>query len=120
MTAIASDPIHLGTHPAAWNRVAIDQGGVRSDDAVINRTRAVTLSGGGRAIGRDDLDLRVSLWSWNTLMDGVRLLGVVWSLPVAVLVVGTPVALAILFCSGSRDSRSARSERKESTNLVVV
>ncbi len=97
MTAIASDPIHLGTHPAAWNRVAIDQGGVRSDDAVINRTRAVTLSGGVRAIGRDDLDLSVSRWSWNTLMDGVRLLGVVWSLPVAVLVVGTPVALAIAF-----------------------
>ena len=70
---------------------------MRSDDAVINRTRAVTLSGGVRAIGRDDLDLSVSRWSWNTLMDGVRLLGVVWSLPVAVLVVGTPVALAIAF-----------------------
>jgi hypothetical protein len=97
MTAIASDPIHLGTHPAAWNRLAIDQGGVRSDVAVINRTRAVTLSGGVRAIGRDDLDVSFSLWSWSTLMDGVILLGVVWSLPVAMLVVGTPVALAIVF-----------------------
>jgi hypothetical protein len=97
MTAIASDPIHLGTHPAAWNRVAIDQGGVRSDDAVINRTRAVTLSGRVRAIGRDDLDVSFSLWSWSTLMDGLMLLGIVWSIPVAVLVVGTPVALAIVF-----------------------
>ena len=70
MAAIASDPIHLGTHPATWNRVAIDQGGVR-DYAVVNRTRAVTLTGGVRAIGRDDLDVSVSLWSWSTLMDGV-------------------------------------------------
>jgi hypothetical protein len=97
MIAIASHPIHLGTHPAAWNRVAIDPGGVRSDDAVVNRTRAATLSGGVRAIGRDDLDGSVSLWSWSTLLDGVLLLGVLWSLPVAVLVVGTPVALAIAF-----------------------
>lgn len=96
MAAIASDPIHLGTHPATWNRVAIDQGGVR-DYAVVNRTRAVTLTGGVRAIGRDDLDVSVSLWSWSTLMDGVMLLGVVWSLPVAVLVVGTPIALVIVF-----------------------
>jgi hypothetical protein len=97
MTAIASDPIHLGTHPAAWNRAAIDQGGVRSDDAVINRTRAVMLNGRVRTIGRDDLDVTLSAWSWTTLMDGVMLLGVVWSIPVAVLVVGTPVALAIAF-----------------------
>jgi hypothetical protein len=97
MTAIASDPIHLGTHPAAWKRVAIDQGGVRSDDAVITRTRAVTPSGRVRAISRDDLDVRFSLWSWSTLLDGVMLLGVVWSLPVAILVVGTPVALTIAF-----------------------
>jgi len=97
MTAIASDPIHLGTHPVAWNRVAIDQGGVRNDDAVINRTRAVTLSGGVRAISRDDLDVSSSLWSWIALIDGVLLLGVVWSLPVAVLIVGAPVALAIAF-----------------------
>ena len=97
MTAIASDPIHLGPHPTAWHRVAIDQGGVRSDDAVINRSRAVTLSGPVRAIGRDDLDVSLSLWSWSTLLDGVLLLGVVWSLPIAVLAVGTPVALAIVF-----------------------
>jgi hypothetical protein len=95
MTAIASDPIHLGAHPAAWNRVAIDQGGGRGDDAVLNRTRAVTLSGRVRAISRDQPVF--SLWSWSTLMDGVMLLGVVWSLPVAVLVVGTPVALGVAF-----------------------
>ena len=97
MTARASAPIHLGTHPAAWDRVAIDQGKAHSDDAVINRTRAVTPSGRVRAIGRDDLDVSVSLWSWSTLLDGVMLLGVVWSVPVAILVVGTPVALAIAF-----------------------
>jgi hypothetical protein len=72
MTATASEPIHLGTYPAAWNRV--------------------------RARGRDeDLDVSSSMWSWTTLMDGVMLLGVVWSIPIAVLVVGTPVALAIAF-----------------------
>lgn len=95
MTAIASDPIHLGTHPAAWNRVAIDQGGVRSVDAIIHRTPAATLSGRVRATSREDLDVSFSLWSWTTVMDGVILLGAVWSIPVAVLVVGTPVALAI-------------------------
>jgi hypothetical protein len=96
MIATASEPIHLGTHPAARNPVAIDQAGV-PDDAVVNRTRAVTPSGGMRAIARDDLDISFSLWSWSRLMDGVMLLGVVWSLPLAALVVGTPVALAIIF-----------------------
>lgn len=95
MTAIASEPIHLGTYPAAWNRVAVHEDGVRSD-AVVSRTAAVTPSGRVRAIGRDeDVDVSSSMWSWTTLMDGVMLLGVVWSIPVAVLVVGAPVALAI-------------------------
>jgi hypothetical protein len=96
MTAIASDPIHLGTHPAAWNRVVLHQDRVRSD-AAVSRT-PVTLSRRVGVIGRDDdLDVSFSAWSWTTLMDGVMLLGVVWSIPVAVLVVGTPVALAIAF-----------------------
>jgi hypothetical protein len=96
MTAIASEPIHLGTHPAAWNRVAIYQDGMRSDDGVVSRTPTDTLSGRVRAIGTDeDLDVNFSLWSWTTVKDAVILLGVVWSIPVAVLVVGTPVALAI-------------------------
>jgi hypothetical protein len=96
MTAIAPEPVHLGTYPAAWNRVAIHQDGVRSDDGVVSRAPAVTLSGRVRAVGRDeDLDVGFSLWSWTTLKDAVTLLGVVWSIPVAVLVVGTPVALAI-------------------------
>jgi hypothetical protein len=98
MTAIASDPIHLGTHPAAWNRVAVDQRGVRSDDAVINRARPVTVGRPVRAIGLgEDLDLNFSGRSRTTLMDGIMLLGVVWSLPVAVLIVGTPVALGVAF-----------------------
>jgi hypothetical protein len=96
MTAIASEPVRLGTYPAAWNRVAIHQDGGRSDDAVVSRTPDVTLSGRVRAIGRDqDLDLSFSLWSWTTLQDAAMVLGVLWSIPVAVLVVGTSVALAI-------------------------
>jgi hypothetical protein len=99
MSAIASEPIHLGTHPAAWNRVAVHQHGVRSDDAVISRTAAVTTGGHVRAIAvNEDLDPSFSTWSWTTLRDDcVILLGVVWSIPVAVLVIGTPVALAIAF-----------------------
>jgi hypothetical protein len=97
MTAIASGPIHLGSHPVAWNRVALDEVGVRSDDAAGSRTPTVTLSGRVRAIGQDDLGVSDSMWSRTTLMDGVTLLGVVWSIPLAVLVVGTPVALAIVF-----------------------
>jgi hypothetical protein len=94
MTATASEPIHLGTYPAAWNRIAVHEDGVRSDDAVVKRTRAVTPSGRVRDA---DLDVSSSMWSWTTLKDGVMLLGVVWSIPVVVLVVGTPVALAIAF-----------------------
>ncbi|PYR92206.1 MAG: hypothetical protein DMF84_13925 [Acidobacteria bacterium] len=99
MTATATEPIHLGTYPAAWNRIAIHEDGVRSDDAVVNRTRAVTPSGRVRpAVGRDeDLNVSSSIWSWTTLMDGVTLLGVVWSIPIAVLVAGSSVALAIAF-----------------------
>jgi hypothetical protein len=99
MSVIASQPIHLGTHPAAWNRAAVHENGVRSDDAVISRTTAVTTTGGHvRGIALDeDLDFSFSMRSWTALMDGVILLGVVWSIPLAVLVIGTPVALAIAF-----------------------
>jgi hypothetical protein len=98
MSAIASEPIHLGTHPAAWNRVAVHENGVRSDDAVISRTTAVTTGGQVRGIALDeDLDFSFSMRSWTALMDGVILLGVVWSIPVVVLVIGAPVALAIAF-----------------------
>lgn len=35
-------------------------------------------------------------WRWSTaLADSVALLAVVWSIPLAVLVVGAPIALAI-------------------------
>jgi hypothetical protein len=85
MTAIASEPIRLGTYRAAWNRVAVHEDGVRSDDAVVNRTRAVTLGGRVRALGLgEDLDLSLSMWSWSRLIDGVMLHGVVWSIPFAV------------------------------------
>ena len=98
MTATATEPIHLGTYPAAWNRVAADEGGVRKDVAAVSRTAVATQSGRVRAVGRDeDVDVSSSMWSWTTLLDGVVLLGVVWSIPVAVLVVGSSVALAITF-----------------------
>jgi hypothetical protein len=71
----------------------------RGDDAVVHRTPAVTVGGSVRAIRLDEdrRDVGSSLWSWTTLMDGVLLLGVVCSVPIAVLIVGTPVALAIAF-----------------------
>ena len=95
MTTIGAEPIHLGTHPAAWNRVAIHEDGVRRDGAVGSRTPSAALNGGVRAIGRDeDVDASFPTWLWSTLVDGVMLLGVVWSIPVLVLVIGTPFALA--------------------------
>ena len=98
MIAIASEPIHLGTYPAAWNRVAAQEDEVRRDVAVVSRAAVATQPGHVRAVGRDeDVDVSSSMWSWTTLMDGVVLLGVIWSIPVAVLVVGSSVALAIAF-----------------------
>jgi hypothetical protein len=95
MTATASEPIHLGTYPAAWNRVAAQEDGVRKDVAV-SRTAVATQPGRVRALGRDEnVDVSSSMWSWTTVLDGVVLLGVVWSIPVAVLVVGSSVALAM-------------------------
>lgn len=97
MTVIASDPIHLGTPPAAWNREALQQDAVRSNNAPVTRT-PVPLRARVGIIGRDDdIDVSFPKWSRTTLMDGAMLLGVVWSIPIAVLVVGTPVALTIAF-----------------------
>jgi hypothetical protein len=97
MTATASEPIHLGTYPAAWDRVGAHEDGVRKEVAVVSRTAVATQPAGRvRAVGHDeDVDVSSSMWSWTTLLDGVVLLGVVWSIPVAVLLVGTPVAVAI-------------------------
>jgi hypothetical protein len=98
MTTTASEPIHLGTYPAAWNRVAAQEDGVRQDVAVVNRTAVATQPGRVRAVDRDEhVDVSSSMWSWTTVLDGVVLLGVVWSLPVAVLVLGSSVALAMAF-----------------------
>jgi hypothetical protein len=97
MAATASEPIRLGTRPAAWNPVATPEEEVRRD-AVVGRTRAVVLSGRARAVGRDhDVDVTSPPVSWNRVMDGVTLLAVVWSIPIAVLAVGTPIALTIAF-----------------------
>jgi hypothetical protein len=97
MPATASQPIHLDTGPAAWNRAVPHEDGVRSE-AVVSRTRTVTSSGRARAAGRnEDVDITSPLVSWSTLVDGVALLGVLWSIPLAVLVVGTPIVLTIAF-----------------------
>jgi len=98
MTATASGPIHLGTYPAAPNRIAIDEEAVRGDDTIVTRARAVTSSRPVPGAERDeDMNLSSSIWSWTTLSDGVMLLGIVWMIPVAMLVIGTPVALALAF-----------------------
>lgn len=37
-------------------------------------------------------------WRWRTLLaDSLSLVGIAWSVPLAVLLVGTPIALAITF-----------------------
>jgi hypothetical protein len=72
MTATASEPIHPGSPGAAPHRVARDRDGAHHDDAV-------------------------ELWRWSSvLMGSVELLAVVWSVPLAVLLVGSPIALTIV------------------------
>ena len=37
-------------------------------------------------------------WRWQTLVeDSLSLVGIAWTLPLVVLLVGTPIALAIMF-----------------------
>lgn len=80
MIATASQPIRLGSNPrTAQYRVAGPEP---------PRTAG---RGEGLDISRPTLP-----WRWSTaLTDSVALLAVVWSIPLAVLVVGTPIALAI-------------------------
>lgn len=77
MTTTRSEPIHLG----------------------VNRTRSVTPGGAARAAGggtRVNVRGPVLPWRWRTVLtDAVDLLAVAWSVPFAVLLVGTPIALTI-------------------------
>jgi hypothetical protein len=84
MRATVSEPIHLGPDPR-----------LLSDRVVVIGAPVAALPGRGRATAREE-SAGPSVWSWSTLTDGVMLLGVVWSLPLAVLAVGTPIALAIV------------------------
>lgn len=101
MRATASEPIHLGGGPrTASYRVAVDRDGAQHDDAVgVSRTRSVTPGGTPRTAGRGarlDVSRPMLRWRWSSaLMDSVELLALVWSIPLAMLLVGAPIALAI-------------------------
>ena len=69
MTLTASEPIHLGAMPGA------------------------SLARAARA-ARQDARPRRRLWSRAALVDGLTLFALAWSVPVAVLAIGTPFALA--------------------------
>jgi hypothetical protein len=60
-----------------------------------SRPPAAAVSGYVASGLEEDLHLRQSMRPWSTLKDGVMLLAVVWSIPVALLLVGAPVALAV-------------------------
>ncbi len=54
----------------------------------------------GAAVERSNagvnVDGRMRPWRWTTVLtDSVGLLGLVWSIPLAMALVGTPIALAI-------------------------
>jgi hypothetical protein len=71
---------------------------VRRADPADSGTRRVTLRGRAAVTGRaENSDVSSSMWSWTTFVDGVLTLGAVWIIPIAVLAVGIPVALAIAF-----------------------
>lgn len=80
MIATASQPIRLGGNPrTALYRVAGPEPARHAGQV------------GGLDISRPTLP-----WRWSTaLTDSVTLLAVVWSLPLAVVLVGAPIALAI-------------------------
>lgn len=81
MTATVSEPIHLGSSSAAWNVAAIHEHTLRSAHARLD----------------EDLAVAFSRRLWTTLVDGLMLLAVVWTIPAAVLIVGTPVVLVVAF-----------------------
>lgn len=80
MTATASEPIHLGRARAS-------------------APSSVTPGGTPRIAGRGErlhVGRTKGLWRWKTVfMDSLELLALVWSIPLAMLAVGTPIALAI-------------------------
>lgn len=77
MIATASQPIRLGSNPRTA-QYRVEPNGIAGRDE-------------GLDVSRPTLP-----WRWSTaLADSVALLAVVWSIPLAVLIVGAPIALAI-------------------------
>jgi hypothetical protein len=75
MRATASEAVHLG----------IGSRLTRPDGAVAERGEAGVHANG-----------HIRRWRWATVLtDSVGLLGLVWSIPLAMALVGTPIALAI-------------------------
>ena len=76
MIAIASQPIHLGARAPAVPSNETPRMAIRSEPAPV----------GGQ----------VSPWRWKTVItDCLQLLAVVWSLPLAILGIGSAIALTI-------------------------
>ena len=76
MIAIASQPIHLGGRALAVPSSEAPRMAIRSEPAPV----------GGQ----------VSPWRWKTVItDCLQLLAVVWSLPLAILGIGSAIALTI-------------------------
>ena len=74
MTTTVSEAVHLGIS----SRLALPGAAVELGEAGVN------------------VNGRIRPWRWKTLLtDSVELLGLVWSIPLAMLLVGTPIALAI-------------------------
>ena len=74
MRATASEAVHLGIGSR-----------LTRPGAVVERAEAGVYVNG-----------RIRPWRWTTVLtDSVGLLGLVWSIPLAMALVGTPIALAI-------------------------
>lgn len=74
MTATVSDAVHLG----------------------MGSRRALPGAAVTRGEPRANVSDRIRPWRWTTVLtDSVELLLVVWSIPLVMLLVGTPIALAI-------------------------
>lgn len=80
MTATASAPVQLGAPRLALTALA-------------GHAHPVARGAGGVV----DVSRPMTGWRWRaTAADGLWLVAVAWSVPIVVLVVGTPIALAII------------------------
>jgi hypothetical protein len=91
MRASAAEPIHLEP-TAAWAGVGTRAGGVSRETAAATHGR-VTTTRGVPALAAEGFFPA----SGKKVVEGVMLLGIVWSIPAVILLVGTPIAFAIAF-----------------------